>query len=457
MSLTSLIRTECGKDVKKIGFFGFGISNRKIAELLISETAPFKFTYRSSRVEKDIPTRLFGSRCRIGEAAYTDITEDVIFLSPSVRRPESFMLEAKRAGCRLLSDAELFFLTKPKGVIAITGSDGKSTVTYLTARLTEASLGAVPSGNFGLPLTTLIGNKKSRGAVVELSSFQLQYMAPHTDRALITNITENHLNWHSSLEEYIEAKKNIFKNSKKRAITLDGEMCEAIAKELMPEIIISDLYTARQIAKLYAPELILTLENGYINVNGTPYISLDDIRLKETYNVKNFMSAIAMSWGLTDRDSVLALARDFHGLPHRKELVAERGGISFINSSIDSTPTRTAKTLSTLDTPAIVIIGGASKGLSYEPLIAALKEHARAIVLTGASAPTLYQLLSEIENFEPSIYLEADFYRAVELSVRIAKPTDTVILSPAHTSYDCFENFEARGNCFKEIIKNIIE
>ena len=454
MSLTSIIRTACGKDVKKIGFFGFGKSNKAIADILFRENPNYTFTYRSSE-KSEIP-QFFSKELRYNEnKAFENITEDVIFMSPSVRRSSDFIASTKRAGCTLLSDAELFFLSEPRRVIAITGSDGKSTVTYLTAKLTEKTLSAPPSGNFGLPLVSLIANGECSGAVVELSSFQLQYMTPRVNRALITNISENHLNWHSDFNEYIQAKKNIFTNAKLRAITLDDTVCKKIAKEFQPDIIISSEHSALELNRLYKPEIAVTLENGSISVNGNPYIKTDDIFLKESYNIKNFMSAIALSFELTEKSNIISLAKTFHGLPHRKEFFAKHRGVSFINSSIDSTPSRTAKTLSTLDMPLVVIVGGSSKNLSYEPLIRALSESARAVVLTGETAPKLYELLNELKDFEPTVYYEPDFNSAVTLSAKIAKPGEAVILSPAHTSYDRFSNFEERGELFKNIINEI--
>lgn len=456
MSLASIIRTSCGKDVKRIGFFGFGKSNKAIFDILKRENPSYVFTYRNSQ-RNETPPGFSAEQSYFGDAAFKNITEDVIFLSPSVRRSDDFIALANRAECLLLSDAELFFLCEPRRVIAITGSDGKSTVTYLTARLTEKSLNATPAGNFGLPLVSLIKNNECSGAVVELSSFQLQYMTPRVSRALITNISENHLNWHTDLNEYTEAKKNIFTNAKLRAITLDDAICKKIAREVSADVIISSEHTALELNRLYSPELTLTLEGGYVSVNGNRYVSIEDIFLKEAYNIKNFMSAIAMSVGLTEKEDVISLAKSFRGLPHRKELFAKHKGISFINSSIDSTPSRTAKTLSSLDMPLVVIVGGASKNLSYEPLIRALSESARAVVLTGESADKLYELLSGIKDFEPKVYYEPDFVAATLLSASIAKSDEAVILSPAHTSYDRFSSFEERGELFKNIINKIIK
>lgn len=453
MKLTSLIGKLCNKDVKKIGLFGLGASNKRIAEILLEEGWQHGFTLRSSDpIQRSIAPYINSSY--FGEYALTDIQEELLLLSPSVRREDKILRVAESSGCILSSDSELFFSSNPKNVLAITGSDGKSTVTYLTSKLTEATLAAPPSGNFGLPLCELLRNGEPKGSVVELSSFQLTYMKPASTRALITNITENHLNWHKDFFEYISAKKNIFANAQTRAIVPDGEICERIALEENIDVLVSDKLSSIELVRKYRPKLTVTKELEHICINGTPTIPLSAFLRTEDYNIKNFMCALALGWEFTDKDTALELAKSFSGLPHRKEIFLTKNGIRYVNSSIDSTPSRTEITLSSLSDKAIVIVGGASKGLSYEPLIRAIKSHAKTVILTGQSANALFGVFSGEKDF-PTIHLEYDFEYAVELAVKIATPGDTVILSPAHTSYDRFENFEERGEYFKKIIKKI--
>lgn len=454
MNLTSLIGRICNKDVKSIGLFGLGKSNQRLAQILLSEGWHYGFTCRSSSENQDTE-KTDVRKSYFGDSALSDICEDILFLSPSVRRSDSLLCAVENSGCKLSSDVELFFSAGPKNVLAITGSDGKSTVTYLTSKLTEATLGAMPAGNFGLPLCELISRDKLSGAVVELSSFQLMYTKPKVSRALITNITENHLNWHTDFNEYIQAKKNIFENADIRALIPDGEVCEHIAIETGADILISDKLCATELNRRYHPSLTVTRECGSLCINGVPYISEALFLRCENYNILNFMCAIALSLGFSDKDTAIELAKSFRGLPHRKEVFLIRGGITYINSSIDSTPSRTASTLSTLKHPAVVIVGGASKGLSYQPLTDALISCAKAVILTGASAVELFALLEQNRELKDRIYLETDFDCAAALAVKIANPGDTVILSPAHTSYDRFENFEKRGEYFKKIIEEI--
>ncbi len=451
MNLTSLIGSLCNKDVKGIGFFGLGKSNLKIAEILRDEGWSSGFTYRA-HTTSGVSISDIKHVC-VGENSLSDLREDVLFLSPSVRRTGELVDGAEKAKTVLCSDAELFFHSLPKNVFAITGSDGKSTVTYLTSRLTEKLLRAPPAGNFGLPLCSLLKSDTYAGYVVELSSFQLNYMKPKTERALITNISENHLNWHDGMAEYVLAKKNLLANASVRALALDGDICRKTADECKVDILISDTDSATELYRKYKPSLVLTRERGHICVNGTPYLTDEALLRSESYNVRNFMCALALSYGYSDRDSALELARSFRGLPHRKESFLIRDGIEYVNSSIDSTPARTAATLSTLSSPAIVIVGGASKGLSYAPLIDSLRAHAKAVILTGESTRSLFDVLSEFTDFSGRVYADEDFDGAVRLAARLAERGDTVILSPAHTSYDRFDNFESRGDRFKRIIE----
>ena len=453
MNLTSLIGKICNKDVKKIGLFGLGRSNTDLAQILLSEGFSGKFICRQTTHGAPDASVLGITDTRFGDEALSDFCEDAVFLSPSVRRTDALIRAASDAGSILCSDAELFFAAEPKNVFAITGSDGKSTVTYLTSRLMSGVFDAPPAGNYGLPLCRLISADKLCGCVVELSSFQLNYIKPRVSKAIITSISENHLNWHEDFEEYVRAKTNLLQNAQCRIIVADGEECHNIARSMHTDVIVSDKHTAKELQSLYHPEITFTRENGYICVNGKPYVPTDIAKRSEDYNVRNLMCALALSYEYTDKDSFCELARSFGGLAHRNEHFLTRGGVSYINSSIDSTPKRTATTLATLSSPAIVIIGGATKGLSYDVLTDALCKYAKYVILTGESTASMLRILEECSDLRGKIFTAKKFEDAAKLSVRLSKSGDTVILSPAHTSFDRFENFEQRGDYFKRIIE----
>ena len=440
--------------VSKIGLVGYGKSNAAVAKMIKRLSPRTLLTLRSDSDPIGVNPSDF-SRILFGKSAFMDLCEDVLFLSPSVRRDRCELLSLAKQGIPFSSDAELFFESFQLPIFAISGSDGKSTVTHLCSELTGNTVKSPPSGNYGLPLATLLEDTSLNGAVVELSSFQLQYLAPRVYRGLITNVSENHLNWHRDFEEYISAKEKLLSGADEPMIFVGDEVCDALAKRHKMHTVISDCMQVSDLNLSYAPEHTVTLCDGYICYDGERVIGISDVGRCEKYNIRNLMSAIALSRSYTDTEKILKTARSFSGLPHRCELVAKHGGVSYVNSSIDTTPKRSASTIYALDTPIILIVGGASKGLSYEPLYEAARTRVKAIILTGTSASKLYSD-ANLHALGAKILLRDDFEDAVAAAISLAKEGDTVLLSPAHTSYDCFSSFEERGNLFKRIIKDTV-
>ena len=180
-------------------------------------------------------------------------------------------------------------------------------------------------------------------------------------------------------------------------------------------------------------------------------LNLDSILIPGRHNIENYMAAISLTWGMVSEPTIYYIAKTFGGVEHRLELVRELDGVIYINSSIDSSPTRTAAALSALPIKPIVICGGYDKQIPFEPLADALNERAKAVILTGATAEKINEVLKN-SNSQIEIYLEKDFERAVNLARSIAKKNDVVLLSPACASFDAFDNFMQRGNKFKEIV-----
>lgn len=440
--------------VSKIGLVGYGKSNAAVAKMIRRLSPSASLTLRSDADPTEINPSEF-SRILIGKSAFTDISEDVLFFSPSVRRERCELLPVLRRDIPFSSDAELFLESFEPPIFAISGSDGKSTVTHLCAELTKHSLRSPPAGNYGLPLVELLDCTSLGGAVIELSSFQLQYANPRVFRGLITNISENHLNWHKDYEEYIAAKEKLVSGADEPMIFIGDEVCDTLAKKHHIHTAVSDGMKSDELSAVYSVEHTVTLEDGFICYDGVRVLEVSDIKRREKYNVRNFMSSVALSRGYTDSEQILSCARSFSGLPHRCEEVAIKNGVTFINSSIDTTPKRSASTILSLDAPLIVIVGGASKGLSYKPLYDALRAKARAVILTGASSAKLYGT-PEIHTLGAKILVREDFEDAVRAAVNLAEQSDTVLLSPAHTSYDRFSSFEERGDLFKRIIKDTV-
>ena len=464
---------------------GAGISNLPLVRWLSSKNARIT-VYDMKPAEKidsfeEIVT--LGARVICGEG-YLDslrLIEEpekaLIFRSPGMRHDLPEISDAVARGAILTSEMELFLLLTPARVVAITGSDGKTTTTTLTGKILSASVeGKVfVGGNIGKPLLPDVESMSDKDvAVIELSSFQLQTMKRSADIAAITNITPNHLNWHTGMEEYTEAKYNVAMNGECRRLVInyDNELsCEAgkraLALEFPPKLVFFSLNADNycgcipKYADGYDCEAFFLRGNTVILSDGdseTEIMKVDEIKIPGRHNIANYMTAIGASleW-IKDMDVVRSLAREFGGVAHRLEFVREYNGVKFYNSSIDSTPTRTAAALSALKEKPIVIVGGADKGVSFEPLARSLCDRAKAVVVTGACRDKILRTFENYDGYDPSklpIYVCSDFNDAVDRAKNIAISGDTVLLSPACTSFDAFKNFEERGNTFIKIVNS---
>ena len=435
-----------------VGIFGVGESNVGAIRYLRQRNPNLTLTVRSDakKIEHSIDNV---SKCFLGEDSLKNINEDILLLSPSVKRERKQIAVAKKNGVFISSDAELFFAVRKSSAIGVTGSDGKSTTTHLIARaFTLSGIEAVPCGNYGKSLCSLLDKKVL--AVAELSSFQLSYLKPKLSYAVVTNITPNHLNWHSSIEDYILAKMNITKNADKIIFDADSEIASLWLGKRDVFCKTSLLKSYHELKAIGGSENYVTYKNGIIYLNGSPLLDISDSKRKESYNVRNFLltaSACVEKCKLsTVRDAIV----DFYGLPHRAELILERNGLKFIDSSIDSSPERTIKTLSSLEERAIVIIGGKGKGLSLDTLADKLPHISKAAVLLGEVGSLLKEILTE-RSLDYEFISAANMREAIEKAIAMSKGKGIIILSPSATSFDSYKNFEERGNDFKSIVLSL--
>ncbi len=431
------------EDVKKIGLFGLGRSSLALLDIL-PENA--EITLRSDvRVN---PATLAHDRriTRIydGEHSCDSIREQVIFFSPSVRRDRPALASAKARGVVFSSDCELFFMTNTSPVYAVTGSNGKSTTATLMRELLTESYGDVTlCGNIGAPF---MSSSDAEAYVCELSSFQLTYSTPFTERAAITNITPNHLNWHDSFEEYKSTKLSLLSHTRGAVLNIDDPILSDHARRHGAFSVVSSVLRYEEIRQSYDIRTAYTLESGNICRSGVPFIRARDLYKREGYNVKNFMLALAICDGSVSSSHAVRVGREFRGLSHRCEHFATLRGVDFFDSSIDTSPERTEMTLMSLARECIVILGGRSKGLPFSELLPALKKHAKLALLYGECAGELHEMLG---GAVPS-HSFATLGEATEYAMRLAVAGDAVILSPAATSYDAFSSFEERGEYFKK-------
>ncbi len=434
-----LSKLKCGC---KVGFFGLGSSNAALLRCLPLDKC--ELTLRSDTMidRGSIPNNIKVKRILEGKSACQHINEDIIFFSPSVRRDRPELKEAKARGVFFSSDAELFFENNNTQVFAVTGSDGKSTTATLTHLLLSAGGYTAPLiGNIGEPFVKNL-ERNTDFFVCELSSFMLTYFTPGTRAACITNITPNHLDWHSDFEEYRQTKLSVARKTDRLIISDD---CLDVSGAYG---IISGERSYYELRKLYNAEIYMTVEVGKIRKNGIPIIDISRVFRKEKHNLNNLMMAIGMTDGMVGNDEINAVAKDFQGLGHRCECFLNKNGVDYIDSSIDSSPARTTQTLRSLGRPVVIILGGRGKGLDYGELLPEVKKYVKKAIITGENAEEIFKAIGEAVNTE----IIEDFEEAVLRGKKCAAEVGTLLLSPASTSYDRFKNYAERGDKFKQIL-----
>lgn len=435
-----------GKKISSVGFFGLGKSTLALFNYLKKRYTGLSFTLRSDRPCEKIE----GLLLRCGVAAREDISEDILFLSPSVRREPFYAAD----GTILSSDVEFFFEEKRIPVFTVTGSDGKSTTATL-ASLILSQKGDFPvCANIGVPMVTLLENETVLGAVAELSSFQLEYFSPPSERALITNLSENHLDWHTSMEEYASAKENALKLAKKRIFNLDCPYNRKLLKKYPAFAVYSRLLDYKEMKRRFSAERYFSLEKGYFSESGEPFLSENELTISGEHNISNFLAATALCHGVASLDDIRAVAKSFTGLSHRAARLGNYGGIDFYDSSIDSTPTRTLATLKAMKRETVLILGGRGKALSYSPLFP-LPKCVKAVVITGENRFEIEEAmrLGYADKSTPLCLVTEVFSEAVLRAISLAREGDAVLLSPASTSFDSFSDYKERGKAFSDIIK----
>ena len=443
---------------KRITVIGIGISNRPLIEYLVRFGAIVTACDRKKREalgETAAYLEALGVTLQLGDGYLQKLDADIIFKTPGLRFDTPELLAAKETGAVVTSEMEVFFALCPAKIFAVTGSDGKTTTTTLIHRLlTEQGYRCHLGGNIGNPLLSNIDDIcEDDYVVLELSSFQLQTMKKSPRVAVITNISPNHLDMHKNYQEYIDAKKNIMLYQNEDDLVILNKDNDVTAA-LIPEA------KGRCVTFSRTQEADICLDGGYITANGRKVLNTADIKVPGLHNVENFMAAIGATASLVDREVILKVAREFGGVEHRIEFVRELSGVKFYNSSIDSSPNRTINTLRVFNSPVVLIAGGKDKGIPYDALGPVLLERVKALVLVGATADVIEQSLKDAETKAGGtkhvpVYRETSYEAAVPLANSLADSGDVVLLSNASTSFDMFQNFEERGNLFKELVNNL--
>lgn len=453
---------------------GVGVSNLPLIDFLLSYNISVVARDRQTREQKGeqlcLELERKGVRLVFGDGYLDGIREAVIFRTPGMRPDLEPLSAAVERGAIMTSEMELFFELTPAHIIALTGSDGKTTSTTLTYKFLDEHLRRVGrgrayvGGNIGEPLLPRVHEMTENDfAVVELSSFQLMTMRHSAERAAVTNLSPNHLDWHRGMEEYAEAKKNVYRHGAEQltvnseslptrdmGIEFDGKTVFFTAKKHAYEDVVPE--------GKFGSEAIFERDGKIVHSDGKQeQILLDtaDIILPGRHNIENYMTAISNTYGIVSEDVYKQVAGTFPGVEHRLELVRELDGVKYYNSSIDSSPSRTAAALSALSVKPIVICGGYDKNIPFAPLAEALCERAAGVVLTGDTAEKIYNALLEYDGFDAQklpVRRVGDFEGAVREAREMARRGGVVLLSPACASFDRFKNFMQRGELFKQIV-----
>ena len=437
---------------KKIAVLGLGVSNQPLVRLLLSFGCDVTGCDRTPRDKVDeavLELERLGCKLRLGDTYLDGVEADLVFRTPGMH-PGNPALEALRQkGAEVTSEMEVFFEVCPCQILAVTGSDGKTTTTTLISEMLKAAGKKVwLGGNIGTPLLPLVPQMHSDDlAVVELSSFQLMDMRRSPMRAVVTNLAPNHLDVHKDMQEYVDAKKNIFAfQNGQGLLVLNAD--NAITAEFQGNG--TTHFFSRQGKAVH-----VRLENGMIFRDGAAVLAAEDILLPGVHNIENYMAAIAAVEGLAPDEAIVQVAKNFGGVEHRIELVRIKDGVRFYNDSIASSPSRTIAGLRSFREKVLLIAGGYDKHIPYDVLGPEICAHVKKLFLCGATAPQIRTAVEACQGEKPEMVDCGNFENAVRTAAAAAEAGDVVLLSPASASFDEFKNFMVRGECFKKIVKEL--
>ena len=449
---------------KRIGVIGFGVSNQPLVDALLDSGCDVTICdQRGMDSLEDAGRRAAekGAKFCLGADYLEHLDYDLIFRTPGVLPIVPQLKAAAENGTEFTSEMEAFCTLCPCKIIAITGSDGKTTTSTVISELLKASGKTVHlGGNIGTPLfTRLPVIQKDDFAVLELSSFQLHSMKCAPDVAVITNVAPNHLDVHPDFQDYVRAKQNIYRGQHEDAVLVLNQK-----DPHTPEFYLDAPGQVRLFSSVGPVENGVFVEDGVIyrahHGERTPIIRASDIRIPGAHNVENYMAAFAALDGLISNEDCFRVASTFPGVPHRMEFVRELHGVRFYNDSIASSPSRTIAGLHAWPKPPIILLGGHDKHIPFDELGDEICLNAKAAVLCGETAESIEAAIRNSKHFDKvklPIVVEDDFKSSILKAYALAKPGDLVALSPACSSFDKFKNFAERGNTFRRIVEALEE
>ena len=439
---------------KRIAVLGLGVSNRPLVRLLLEFGCDVTGCDRTPREKLDgevLELEKQGCKLSLGDSYLDGIAADVVFRTPGMHPNNPALVTLRENGAEITSEMEVFFEVCPCRILAVTGSDGKTTTTTLISEMLKAEGKTVwLGGNIGTPLLPLVRQMKPEDlAVVELSSFQLMDMKRSASVAVVTNLSPNHLDVHKDMDEYVDAKKNIFRfQSREGLLVLNADNA------------ITDSFTGNGVTKKFSRTgtAYVCLRDGWICRGGEKVLDTREILIPGVHNIENYMAATLAVEGLVADDTIRGVAKTFGGVEHRIELVRIKDGVRFYNDSIASSPSRTIAGLRSFAEKVILIAGGYDKNIPYDVLGPEICQHVSKLFVNGATGGKIRAAVESCPAFAPGapeIVDCDDFTDAVHKAAAAAKDGDVVLMSPASAAFDQFKNFMVRGNYYKKLIMEL--
>jgi len=452
---------------RKVAIIGLGVSNVPLIEYMRKYKA--KVTVFDNRtideIDKVIMDKVveYGMEFSLGRDYLSKLKGfHLIFRSPSCLSNRKELVAESDRGALVTTEIEMMLELCPSRTIGVTGSDGKTTTTTLIYEILKAKgYNVFLGGNIGIPLFTEIDKMTPDDIVVlEMSSFQLMGMSVSPSISVVTNVTPNHLDYHTDLEEYTEAKKEIFKHQSEEDVLIlnyDNPVTREFAKEAKGKVI---FFSDKE-----------RLDNGYIVDEGTikfcenklrkHILNVKDVVLIGRHNYQNICAALAATKELVDEMTAKKVVTEFSGVHHRLELVKKSNkGVKWYNDSASSSPTRTISGINAFDKKVILIAGGYDKNLDYTPIAKPIVDGVKTLILMGATKNKIYEAVNnelKKQDRKLDIYEAFSLEEAIEIADEVSIRGDVVLFSPASASFDMFKNAYDRGDKFRDAVNRKIE
>lgn len=436
---------------KNILIFGFGVTGKSALKAMDSLNSNVYVYDKNENYndDLDIDFKIFKNKDELDKI-------DFIIKSPGINPDNEILNEARKKGIKIISDIEVAYeITKCKNLIAITGTNGKTTTTTLVSEILKKVNTTYCVGNIGKGILDIaLEAKEDDYIVIEASSFQLADTVNFRPRvSAITNVTSDHLDWHVTVENYRNAKYNIFKNQKDEDITILNYNDENLQKLKFNREVY--YFSTKDVNKKGA-----YLKDGKIYYrnkdNKEIYImEKSNIKIPGMHNVENVLTAVSIAMSLDIKPEIISeVVSNFLGVENRIEFVRELKNVKYYNDSKGTNPDSTIMAIKAMDENLILIAGGYDKKADFSKMLEIGKDKIKYLILLGETAEKLEK---EAKPMGYDIYIVKDLNRAVELSYSLAKEKDTVLLSPACASWDMYPSYEKRGEHFRELVNNLGE